>query len=155
MLEDFVALPVGSSVVVLVSSSDPFFELSWQPLLQAVYTLSPTHCYKFGSSFYYSVELVVSTNSHCEAFCNSLVLEETTKYLCTDTGGGALTLTPVYSSSKRDCGLQIKYHTVFHGSELLTIAQDDEHQTTWCHIPSLRSRDVRGQPPSTLPCDVL
>jgi hypothetical protein len=116
-LEDFVALPVGSSVVVLVSSSDPFFYLSWRPLLQAAYALSPTHCYKFGSSFYYSVELGVSTNSHCEAFCNGLVLAETTKYLCTETGGGALTLTPVYSSSKRDCGLQVKYHTVFHGSE--------------------------------------
>jgi hypothetical protein len=77
LVEDFIQQEVGSSCVVLVSSNDPFFLLSWLPLLLKTYNAHPTHSYRFGDTLYYSIEMVVVTNSLMEDFDAGTILQVT------------------------------------------------------------------------------
>ena len=96
VLEDYLRLSVGDSVVALIHTDHPGFSSTWSPLLFSYYKrrpLAPISFKKRGIIYqYYSLPMTVVSHPERERLHNNGLSCDDFKYLMTEVGGGALVL---------------------------------------------------------------
>jgi hypothetical protein len=92
LVEEFVQLQNGAAVVLLVSDLNPYFGNSWLPLLRSAHSTAPSHCYKFGDRYFYSVRILVDKNPYAAQFQKGQLTKLEIKEFFTEGGDGALSL---------------------------------------------------------------